>query len=270
MSPARPPATLTPGPSRPCAVSTGARGARRLGALAAAALLGAAALTACTPHEPPQQSTTSTPVSPTSSSTDTAPPTSDSVAPASTSTGLGPAEDPSAAQSKIPWPPETTTPGSPAPVEPRWTVPNSTTIGACVLFDYTKSIDQAGLGVVPCAQEHDAQVVGFGTLPDDFQRTKTGFNAVLSKQCDPAFAEYTGTRYNNSRLNLTGWMANAKEFEAGDRTLVCIVTMLDHTRFTGDAHGKSDESEFGHEDSWKSPSNSELGISGTKGQGQGA
>lgn len=253
------------------------RPARTRIVLASLAALCAAALAACDGAGPAGTGTTAPAPSvsaastgapspgsttPTASNPSSAAPVTSPAMPTNTASSTAPTG------SKIPWPPET----SPVPSTtsaPEWTVPSASTIGACVTINKSLRIDEASFGVVPCTELHDAQVVGHGTMPESFDRNAKGaFARLMVDQCDPHFAEYTGTTYANSRLVSTGFAANRSEYAQGERTLVCIITMRDRTKFSGDARGKTDESEFGHAEGWNPPQGGSPGSSGEPGGGQ--
>lgn len=185
--------------------------------------------------------------SPTTPSASTATPATSATAPSPTPSG-----------SKIPWPPETSAPPTSAPptsaAPARVVVPSEAAVGACVNINSKLPIDEPSFAVVPCTALHQAQVVGQGTMPEGYNRdVKGAFTRLMVSQCDPHFASYTGTAFKDSKLVSTGFAATKSEYAAGNRTVVCLITMRDRTPFSGDARGKTNESEFGHSDDWKPP-----------------
>lgn len=234
--------------------------------LAAAAAVCAGTLVACSGAGPagsgPEASAPSVSMPPTTGS--------DASSPAPVTSATAPA--PTSSASRIPWPPETSgtsgtsgtsaaptgAPTAPPPptstTAPEWITPAEATVGACININRQLRITDPSFGVVPCTEFHDAQVVGHGILPEGFNRDAKGAYAqLMMSQCDAHFAAYTGTAFTESRLVSGGWAATKSEYAQGDRTLVCIISMRDRTKFSGDAKGKTDESEFGHAEGWTPP-----------------
>lgn len=166
--------------------------------------------------------------------------------------------------------PSSTAPSSSAPASspvpsssdapaPGWVRPGEVRVGACV--DTSNGLRFSTFQLVDCEQMHDGQVVAQGviggtSLPDDDD--DDAWQRLYDRQCTPAFAEFTGTSWDDSRLSMYYWVPTEQEFKDGYRSLTCVIQMNDGTRFSGSALGKNNEEQFKHGPGWKAPTDEDL------------
>ena len=172
-------------------------------------------------------------------------------------TPSGPVTSSSAATSAAPS--STPAPSTTAAPAPGWVRPSEVRVGACV--DTANGRHFPTFKVVDCGQMHDGQVVAQGviggtSLPDEDD--EAAWDRLFERQCIPAFEEFTGTAWDDSRLSMFTWAPTDDDFAAGGRTLTCVIQMFDGTRFSGSALGKNNEDQFEHDPRWRAPTEEDL------------
>jgi hypothetical protein len=101
------------------------------------------------------------------------------------------------------------------------------------------SVTAANTKAVDCATPHDNEIIGVVDVAD--QQAFPGDQVMVitaQAQCVPAFANYVGSDFNSSKLNMipivptqTSWTTK------GDRTIACVVISTDGTKLTGSVKG---------------------------------
>jgi hypothetical protein len=86
------------------------------------------------------------------------------------------------------------------------------------------SDDSTSVTVVDCRAEHQAEVMGRTRLqgPKKWPSDDALDDAALGR-CERSFEAYVGLTYEDSRLDVQSFTPDSAGWEAGDRTLVCLV-----------------------------------------------
>jgi hypothetical protein len=150
---------------------------------------------------------------------------------------------------------------SPAPpLRDAWVRPGEIPVGSCVQI--ADGVRYTTFQVTDCDEMHDGQVVAQGIIGGDdlpAASNEARWDGLFDTQCVPAFGEFTGTSWDESRLSMYPYtVEDPAEFTAGHRALTCVIAMYDGTRFAGSAQSKRREEQFKHESRWKAPSDEEL------------
>lgn len=91
--------------------------------------------------------------------------------------------------------------------------------------------------IVDCAEPHDSEAfhtfeVGDGEYPGD-----DALRAQAEEQCLPAFAEYVGVEYANSRLDVFPITPTEGSWAEGDREVVCALYDPEQQQLEGSMQG---------------------------------
>jgi hypothetical protein len=92
-------------------------------------------------------------------------------------------------------------------------------------FDLKDPTDEevADVEAKPCNEPHEFEMFLITTLPDGEYPDETTFVGYLERECLPAFAEYVGTSYEQSRLDIYWLTPTEPGWGAGDREMQCAV-----------------------------------------------
>jgi len=95
----------------------------------------------------------------------------------------------------------------------------------------------ATVDVVPCGQAHDAEVyaivpVNSRRLPDD-----DALNELGDRACAARFRPYVGVPLRDSTLDFTFFTPTRESWEAGDRTIICVLGDPDGDPVEGSMRG---------------------------------
>ncbi len=98
-------------------------------------------------------------------------------------------------------------------------------VGDCfddpTLGDRNARVAPQEVPVVPCARQHDAEVFHVVQVTaDEFPGTKAIDRQAL--KCLPAFKEYVGIPFADSRLHATTYHPTRSSWLLGDRQIVCV------------------------------------------------
>jgi hypothetical protein len=96
--------------------------------------------------------------------------------------------------------------------------------GDCVLFQGSPAV-MADIGVVPCTQQHDAEMSGSATLPEGPWPGESTLNRRGDDACLPVFESYVGIPVQDSRFGSTSITPDQESWDSGDRTAICLVTI---------------------------------------------
>ena len=100
--------------------------------------------------------------------------------------------------------------------------------GDCLLTeDLSERIDD--VAVVPCTQQHDAEMSGTVTLPEAPWPGEDEVDEQSDDACRPVFEAYVGIPFDDSDLDYTFITPRRETWESGDRLVICLVTTLDGT-----------------------------------------
>jgi hypothetical protein len=75
----------------------------------------------------------------------------------------------------------------------------------------------------PCTEPHEFEMFLSTSLPDGEYPDETTFVGYLERECLPAFAEFVGTSYEQSRLDIYWLTPTEPGWAAGDREMQCAV-----------------------------------------------
>jgi hypothetical protein len=75
----------------------------------------------------------------------------------------------------------------------------------------------------PCAEPHGYELMFIGTVPGDAYPTDSAFEAWLERSCLPAFADYVGTEYLASALDIAWFSPTEGAWNDGDHAVQCAV-----------------------------------------------
>lgn len=92
-------------------------------------------------------------------------------------------------------------------------------------FDLKDPTDEevADVEAKPCNESHEFEMFLITTLPDGDYPDETTFIGYLERECLPAFAEWVGTSYEQSRLDIYWLTPTESGWGAGDREMQCAV-----------------------------------------------
>ena len=92
----------------------------------------------------------------------------------------------------------------------------------------------------PCSESHQAEVffvVDNPAAKGDAYPDSTARQEYVKSACFQPFADYIGTTYENSQLDINWFAPTQDGWSKGDRTYTCFVTAKDNTAFTGSVKG---------------------------------
>lgn len=95
-------------------------------------------------------------------------------------------------------------------------------VGDC--FNDTSESEVSELPLVPCSEPHDNEVFYEFDLPDGDYPGDTAIETATTTECDPVFATFIGTAYEDSELAYS-WLSPTEESwdQVGDRAVQCVV-----------------------------------------------
>lgn len=178
----------------------------------------------------------------------------------SVAAGSGSPSGSPSADSRIPAPKPPPSPTAPSAAV--WVRPGEIPVGSCV--DIADGITHTTMSQVPCTGMHDGQVFVQLTLGKDIPSENDDDEDIeawmerLGDKCEPAFDQFTGAAWDESRLTFNMWVPDFAEIAAGHRAVTCYIEMYDQSRYSGSALGKNDEKQFKHAPGWRPPTDKEL------------
>ena len=110
-------------------------------------------------------------------------------------------------------------------------------IGDC--FD-PKDIDAEEADEVdarPCDETHQFELMAIGTMPDGSYPTDDEFETFVGNLCLPAFDEYVGMVYEESRLDVFWYFPLEEGWAQGDHVVQCAVYDPLNSKLTGSLKG---------------------------------
>lgn len=109
----------------------------------------------------------------------------------------------------------------------------STTTGTCLRLGGQDAAPE----VVPCADEHDAEVYRVQDLPRAVWPGEDDVDAQADDTCYDAFEDYVGRSYRTSRYDYGYFLPDRVEWARGERRVVCAVLPFDDDVLLGSVRG---------------------------------
>jgi hypothetical protein len=117
--------------------------------------------------------------------------------------------------------------GSAAQTPGTGTVVDANAVGAgdCVVVPSESEFDE--IRRLSCADPHDGEVFLVAAYPGADFPSNEDFRAFVETRCLPAFAEYTGSAYEDQETLDIGWFTpTQRSWENGDRDVACYLAPL--------------------------------------------
>lgn len=103
--------------------------------------------------------------------------------------------------------------------------------GTC--FSLPEGETVTSVTAVDCTEAHDAQVVGTTTLDAQSLPSADDLDTRAQAFCTDAFAQWVGTSYAKSSLDLLWWVPTSDSWNrAGDRGITCVAVTSDRSDVT--------------------------------------
>jgi len=93
--------------------------------------------------------------------------------------------------------------------------------GMCFEQQAMKDSGQTYIWPIDCTKPHNSEVFYADSLPAGDYPDQDGWVANVKQYCHPAFKDYVGLDFNESRLDVYYVYPPQAEWNAGDRILVC-------------------------------------------------
>lgn len=105
------------------------------------------------------------------------------------------------------------------------------TTGTC--FSLPEGQTVTSVKSVDCSRAHDAQVVATTTVDAESMPSSGELDEEAKTFCTGAFADFVGTSYAQSSLDLLWWVPTEDSWErVGDRGITCVAVTPDRTDVT--------------------------------------
>jgi hypothetical protein len=115
------------------------------------------------------------------------------------------------------------TPALPTPASGVVVDATTLAVGDCLILPSEDTFDEVRR--LACSDPHDGEVFFVETYPADAYPSDDEFRAYAEAQCLPAFAEFTGSTYDDQGILEIGWFTpTAGSWENGDRDVACYLT----------------------------------------------
>lgn len=88
-----------------------------------------------------------------------------------------------------------------------------------------------------CDEAHQFEMMAAGTMPDGDYPTDDEFEGFVATVCVPAFGEYIGLAYEESRLDVFWYFPLEEGWSRGDHTVQCAVYDPLNSKLTGSLRG---------------------------------
>lgn len=75
----------------------------------------------------------------------------------------------------------------------------------------------------PCGESHQFELIAIEDMPEGGYPSDAEFEASFASICLPAFADYVGRAYEDSRLDLYWYVPVEGSWDQGDRSIQCAV-----------------------------------------------
>lgn len=125
----------------------------------------------------------------------------------------------------------------------RVTGPQNVAVGDLLTGDCFNDPDADQVGdirvveVVPCDHPHDTEIYHSFTLTEGARPVNEELEEFAAGQCFPAFDAFVGIQFEISELDLFLLTPSEDQWNAGHRTLHCVLFNLDLSELVGSARG---------------------------------
>jgi hypothetical protein len=89
----------------------------------------------------------------------------------------------------------------------------------------------------PCDDGHEFELIFVGAMPDGAYPIQTDFENYVGGACLPAFDEYVGMAYEQSRLEVYWYFPVEAGWDQGDHTIQCAIYDPDDSEIVGSLRG---------------------------------
>ena len=110
-------------------------------------------------------------------------------------------------------------------------------VGDCFDLKDPAADEVEEVSAVPCAQEHEYELMHVGVMPDGDYPTDAQFSDWLDANCTPAFEAYIGSPYETSIYEVSWFSPTSIGWLSGDHTVQCAVSHPTERRLTGSLRG---------------------------------
>jgi hypothetical protein len=121
------------------------------------------------------------------------------------------------------------TPAPPTPASGVVVGATTLAVGDCLILPSEDTFDEVRR--LACTEPHDGEVFFVEAYPADAYPSDGEFRSYAEGQCLPAFAEFTGSAYDDQEVLEIGWFTpTAGSWDNGDRDVACYLTPVDGSR----------------------------------------
>jgi hypothetical protein len=103
--------------------------------------------------------------------------------------------------------------------------------------DIGESTELSDVTAKPCTEPHRFEVYEVATLPDGDFPSDAAFGDAIDANCIPAFADYVGTDFQSSQLDVWPIVPVKDGWDSGDHSLTCVIAGPDLGELTGSMKG---------------------------------
>ena len=111
--------------------------------------------------------------------------------------------------------------------------------GDCFNFKDPDAEEIDDVAARPCSEEHEYETFFVGSMPAGAFPEAAGFEAYVVATCEPAFATYVGTPFEESRLGYTWIEPTGSAWSEGARSIQCMLYDPQTPRLTGSLKGSN-------------------------------
>jgi hypothetical protein len=111
--------------------------------------------------------------------------------------------------------------------------------GDCFDFKDPDAEEIDDVAARPCSEEHEYETFFVGSMPASGFPEAAGFEAYVVANCQPAFASYVGTPFEESRLGYTWIEPTGSAWSEGARSIQCMLYDPQAPRLTESMKGSN-------------------------------
>lgn len=112
-------------------------------------------------------------------------------------------------------------------------------VGDCYDLKEPQASEIEDVAAKPCTEAHEYELFFVGSLPEGAYPADAVFERYVLDNCDPAFATYVGTAYQDSTLDIYWLIPTPDSWDSGDRSVQCAVYDPKIPRLTTSLKGAS-------------------------------
>jgi hypothetical protein len=121
------------------------------------------------------------------------------------------------------------TPALPTPISGAVVDATTLAFGDCLILPSEDTFDEVRR--LACTEPHDGEVFFIEAYPGDVYPSDDEFSTYVEAECLPAFAEFTGSAFDDQELLDIGWFTPTEgSWDNGDRDVACYLTPIDGSR----------------------------------------